>query len=209
MKNLIYKKADDITKNKIYNRHTFFQLKHFVLGKELTTQSKLQKCLREIDARKRTIKSIFFGIEDAKDDLELMNLKELNFEKKKPKNNIDNKNLEIQIRKLKRKKEMLLDSIKEMEIKLKEAEEETDFFIKAFEQLEMIEPLKRYDDPDSNAEFWNENFMQDLKLRLMLQKPIDIELIKCILSLDSESPVRKEVVGILDQVQRKAITQKC
>ncbi len=138
-----------------------------------------------------------------------MKLKELNLKKKKPKDNISNKHLEIQTRKLKRKKEMLLDTIQEMEIKLKEAEEETDFFIKAFEQLEMIEPLKRYDDPDSNAEFWNENFMQDLKLRLMLQKPIDIELVKCILSLDSESPVRKEVVGILDQVQRKALTQKC
>lgn len=209
MKNSIYKKAEEITKNKICNRHTFFQLKHFVLGKELTTQSKLQKCLREIDARKKTIKSIVFGIEDAKDELEIMKLKELNLKKKKPKDNISNKHLEIQNRKLKRKKEMLLDTIQEMEIKLKEAEEETDFFIKAFEQLEMIEPLKRYDDPDSNAEFWNENFMQDLKLRLMLQKPIDIELVKCILSLDSESPVRKEVVGILDQVQRKALTQKC
>ena len=40
----------------------------------------------------------------------------------------------------------------------------------------------------------------------MLQKPIDLELVKCILALGHDSPVRKEVVGILEQIQRRALS---
>lgn len=207
MKNSIYERACEMTNGRSCERHTFFQLKHFVLGKELTTQAKLQKCIREVSARKRSLKSMILGLEDASDELKILDLKVLALEKKKPKESLDKEHLEIQKRKLGRKREMLLDSIEEMRQKIKETEEETEFFIKAFEQLEVIEPLKRHDDPDANAEFWNENFTQDLRLRLMLQKPIDLELVKCILALDAESPVRKEVVGILEQIQRRAICQ--
>jgi len=205
MNNYVYEKACSITEGRSCDRHTFFQLKYFVLGKELTTQAKLQKCIREINARKRSLKSMILGLEDASDELKIMDLKAKDLEKKKPKGDLDKEHLEIQKRKLGRKREMLLDSIEEMRQKIKETEEETEFFIKAFEQLELVEPLRKHDDPESNAEFWNENFMQDLRLRLMLQKPIDLELVKCILALDANSPVRKEVVGILDQIQRRAI----
>lgn len=208
MENPIYRRACEITEGRVSGRHTFFQLKHFVLGKELTTQAKMQKCLREIDARKKSMKSMVFGIEDAMDELELMRIKESSLEKKKPKGELDSRHSQIQLRKLRRKMDMLQDSIKEMKERLQEAVEETEFFIKAFDQMEAIEPLKRYDDPDANAEYWNENFMQDLRLRLMLQKPIDLELVRCILALNPESPVRREVVGILEQVQRRAISRQ-
>lgn len=206
MENSIYDRACEITEGRCSNRHTFFQLKHFVLGKELTTQAKLQKCIREIDARKKSIKSMVLSLEEAADELELISIEALSLEKKPSKETLDRRHSEIQARKLRRKREMLQDSIIDMQERLKETQEETEFFIRAFEQLEKIEPLKRYDDPDANAEFWNENFAQDLRLRLMLGKPIDMELVKCILALDPETPVRKEVVGILEQIQRRAIT---
>jgi len=205
MKNSVYDRACAMTEGKSCERHTFFQLKHFVLGKEITTQAKLQKCIREINARKKSLKSMMLGLDDASDELRILELKVLALEKKKPKGSLDREHLEIQKRKIGRKKEMLLDSIEDMKKKITETEEETEFFMRAFEQLEVVEPLKRHDDPDANAEFWNENFAQDLRLRLMLQKSIDLELVKCILALDAESPVRKEVVGILEQIQRKAI----
>lgn len=208
MKNSIYERASLIVEGRSCGRHTFFQLKHFVLGKELTTQAKLQKCVKEMDARRKALKSMNLSLEDAVDEVEIIRLKWLSLEKKKSKSALDREHSEIQKRKLGRKKEMLLDSIEEIKCKIRETEEETEFFIKAFEQLEAIEPLKRYDDPEANAEFWNENFMQDLRLRLMLQKPIDLELVKCILALSPESPVRKEVVSILDQIQSKAISQR-
>lgn len=208
MESEIYEKAKKMTEGRTCGRHTFFQLKHFVLGKELTTQAKLQKCLREVDARRKSLKSMFVGLEDAEDELELLGIKAEVLEKKKPKDALDRRQTEIQKRRLGRKREMLLDSIDDMRQKIREAEEETDFFIRAFEQLEKVEPLRRYDDPDANSEFWNENFMQDLRLRLMLGRPVDTELVRCILAMDEKSPVRVEMVGILEQIRTRAMTHE-
>ena len=82
------------------------------------------------------------------------------------------------------------------------------FFLSAYKQLEKIEPLRRHDDPESNAEFWNENLSQELQLRILLQKPLDLELVKCILALNKDAPIRIEMIKILDQIQNKAIESK-
>ena len=209
MSSKIYEDATELVeKTEISHRHTFFQLKHFVLGKEITTQAKLQKCLKEIEARKETMDCLLLSIEETKDDIKLLELKLLNFEKKKHKADLNRQCKAIHIRKLDRKKISLLKSLDNLIKKLKEAEEETAFFLSAYKQLEKIEPLKRYDDPDSNAEYWNENFSQELQLRLLLQKPLDLELVKCILSLNKESPIRIEMIKILDQIQNKSLEHK-
>lgn len=205
----IFNKACNlISQNPTVGRHTFYQLKHFVLGKEITTQAKLQKCLREIEARKTTMKSMILSIEEANDEVKLLEIKEQILEKKKDKGELHKEYKNIQKRKLKRKKNAILESISDLKKKLKETEEETEFFIIAYSQLEKIEPLKRHDDPESNAEFWNENFAQELQLRLLLQKPLDLDLVKCILALDPESGTRKEMIGILEQIQTRAIAIK-
>jgi hypothetical protein len=129
-------------------------------------------------------------------------------EKKKAKNELDREYKSIQKRKLARKKDSLLDSIHEMRKKLKETEEEMSFFMSAYQQLEKIEPLRRYDDPESNAQFWNENFAQELQLRILLQKPLDLELVKCILALDEQSSTRREMIGILEQIQNQTIAAR-
>lgn len=204
MSSEIYKKACELTQeNKVPARHSLYQLKHFVLGKELTTQSKLQKCLREIEARRNSMKSMILSIEDAKDDISLLEIKILTLEKKKTKNELDKEYQIIQKRKINRKKSSLLNSVEEMQKKLKETEEEVEFFINAYHQLEKIEPLKRFDDPDVNSALWNENFAQELQLRILLQKPLDLELVKCILALDKDSSTRKEMIGILEQIQKQ------
>lgn len=209
MSSEIYEKACQLLNNvQVSSRHTFYQLKHFVLGKELTTQAKLQKCLREIEARKNSTKSMILGIQEAEDELKIFDLKIKLLEKKKDKNELHKEYKAIQKRKLSRKKEALSDSIVEMKQKLKETEEEISFFMSAFQQLEKIEPLKRHDDPEANAQFWNENFAQELQLRLLLQKPLDLELVKCILALDQESSTRKEMIGILEQIQKQALLVK-
>ena len=58
----------------IRNRHTFFQLRYFVLGKEPTVQSRLRKCLVELRARQESIENLRLSIEEAKDDIELANI---------------------------------------------------------------------------------------------------------------------------------------
>jgi hypothetical protein len=204
-----YEEAKQILNQKqISHRHTFYQLKHFVLGKELTTQSKMQKCLKEMQARYDSITNMDLSIEDLKDDIKLAELKILSLENKKQKTEIDEEFKLIEIKKLHRKKAALLNSLENLIKKQKEAEEEMAFFLSAYKQLEKIEPLKRHDDPESNAEFWNENLSQELQLRILLQKPLDLELVKCILALNKDAPIRMEMIKILDQIQNKAIESK-
>ena len=206
MSSEIYNRACNLVESRpVCSRHTFYQLKHFVLGKELTTQAKMQKCLREIDARKGSMKSMILGIEDADDELKMLGLKMAVLEKKKEKNELHREYKAIQKRKLSRKKAVLQDTIDDMRKKLLETEEETSFFLGAYSQLEKIEPLKRHDDPEANAHYWNENFAQELQLRILLQKPLDLDLVKCILAMDSESATRKEMIGILEQIQNRAL----
>lgn len=204
----IYNKAVSlIDANEVLNRHTFYQLKHFIVGKEPTIQAKLQKCLKEIDARKDSMKNMKLSIEEAEDDINLINLKIKSFNKKKTKSSLNKEYKEIQIRKLNRKKTNLLDSIKSIQKKFQETEQETNFFIKMFGELEKIESLKPYDDLKSNIEFWNENFSQELKLRILLQKPLDIELVKCILSLNNEAPIKQELLQLIEKARINAIEQ--
>ena len=194
--------------NKLSSRHTFFQLKHFVIGKELTTQAKMQKCLKEMESRIAALKSMKLSQEEAKDDIELINLKIINLNKKKSKNDLHKQYKEIQIRKLNRKNQQFQDALSNLILKQKETEEEIDFFLSAFKQLEQIEPYKGHDDPESNAKLWNDTFGQELQLRLLLQKPLDLELVKSILALENNSPVKKEMVNILEQIQNRAMLQK-
>ena len=204
-----YEEAKQILNQKqISHRHTFYQLKHFVLGKELTTQSKMQKCLKEMQARYDSITNMDLSIEDLKDDIKISELKILSLENKKQKTDIDEEFKLIEIKKLHRKKAALLNSLENLIKKQKEAEEEMAFFLSAYKQLEKIEPLRRHDDPESNAEFWNENLSQELQLRILLQKPLDLELVKCILALNKDAPLRIEMIKILDQIQNKAIESK-
>lgn len=203
-----YEKALAITNShEISNRHTFYQLKHFVIGKEPTIQAKLQKCLKEIDARKESIKNMKLSMDEAEDDINLINLKIKSINKKKIKSSLNKEYREIQIRKFERKKTSLLDSIKSIQKKLKETEEETEFFLRTFSELEKIESLKPYDDLKSNMNFWNENFSQELKLRILLQKPMDLELVKCILSLNNEAPIKQELLQLIENARINAIEQ--
>ena len=72
------------------NRHSFFQLKYFLLGKEPTHQSRLWQCLREIDARKDSWESILLEIDDVKDDLKIFDLSLERLELKKQFKNLHN-----------------------------------------------------------------------------------------------------------------------
>jgi chromosome segregation ATPase len=206
--NTTYEKAVELVeKYNIPNRHTFYQLKYFIIGKEPTIQAKLQKCLKEIDARKDSIKNMLLSIDEAQDDIDLINLKIEELNKKNIKCELKKQYKKIQIKKFNRKKENLQESVKSIKKKLQDAEQETQFFLSAFEELQKIEDLKPYDDIKSNIEFWNENFSQELKLRILLQKPLDLELVKCILALNNDAPIKKEILNIIENTRVQALKQ--
>lgn len=188
----------------VSGRHTFYQLKHFVLGKEVTTQAKMWKCIRELEARLGSAKSIASGIAEAEDDLKILDIRAQVLEKKKSKSPLHREYKEVRRRKLDRRRLALEESVSDMRRRLLETEEEMRFFLGAYRQMEAIEPLRPHDDPEANASYWDQNFAQELQLRMMLQRPLDPELVKCILAMHEGSAVRRELVGILDQIQRIA-----
>lgn len=49
---------DQVLEEQLVERHSYFQLKHFVVGKEPTNQSKMWRCLTELKTRKDTIEAI-------------------------------------------------------------------------------------------------------------------------------------------------------
>lgn len=197
--------ADLIRQSRVSGRHTFYQLKHFVLGKEITTQAKMWKCIRELEARLGSFKSMENAILEAEDDIRTLEIRVEILEKKKTKSVLHSEYKQIRRRKLERRIATLKDSVEEMRRRLSETSEEMNFFFGAYSQMEAIEPLRSHDDPEANATYWDQNFAQELQLRLMLQRPLDLELVKCILALHEGSPTRRDMVGMLEQIQRQAI----
>jgi hypothetical protein len=165
------------------------------------------KCIRELEARLGSAKSIIRGIEEANDDLEILRIKADILEKKKTKRPLHRRYKEIRGRKLERSMSALEESIADMRKRLSEAEEEMRFFLGAYKQMESLEPLRPHDDPEANAHYWDQNFAQEMQLRMMLQRPLDIELVKSILALDDRSSTRKELVGMLEQIRIRAIEE--
>jgi hypothetical protein len=203
---IIDETAEIVEKSGVSGRHTFYQLKHFVLGKEITTQAKMWKCIRELEARLGSIKSISSGLAEAEDDQIIIELRLKSLEKKKTKSTLHRQYLEIKRRKLERRRDSLLDSISEMKKRFRETEEEMSFFLGAYRQMESMESLKPHDDPESNARYWDQNFAQEIQLRMLLQRPLDLELIKCVLALDDKSSIKRDVVGMLGQLQNRALS---
>src|SRR3990167_1930701 len=169
-----------LAKNDITNRHAYFQLKYFVIGKEPTTQSKLWSCLRELKTRRDAINALNLEIAETNDRLELLdiNIQQATLlvadytnatgEIEQQRLNLRQQEQKIKIRQLERGKEGLLQSLKDLRGKLKYNLEEADFFVRAFESLEKIEKYKGFDDPESQEKYWNERLTQDLNMRTLL-----------------------------------------
>ena len=190
----LYQKIDEVLKYVPESRHSYFQLKYFVIGKEPTIQAKLWKCLRELQVRKETIDDLLLSIEDQKDELELLEIRQA---KEEP---TDREQI-IRKRQLERKRTKLLKSIEKLELDVKYATQEARFFLQAFEGLLKIEELKDYDDLEAQKEYWNESITQQINLKMLLQQPLDIELAKTALALHDDAPVKNQLIKLLNCVK--------
>ena len=188
---------DKILENQKQERHSIFQLKYFLIGKEPTNQAKMWRCIDELKARKQSTDAIKLEIEDANDDLELLNMKEAAI--------TETTAVEQQIarRKLKRKIAATESRLSELAQRLKGIEEESSFLVKAFNSINQIEELKPFDDLESQKNYWSEKLGQELNLRLLLGMALDMELVKTILALHSESTTKQELLGVLDGIKAK------
>jgi len=183
------------------SRASFFQLNFFVLGREPTIQARIHRCVEELKSRKNSLDMAELQIEEFKDRIQLLNIKKQKISKKIK----DQGELDIYLRQLDRKIKQTVKEIEDMENKIKTTEEEASFFINAFEELTKREAIKPWDDYQVQLEYWNEKYSREIKERILLQLPIDIEIIKSVLSLPEETEVKKQTLLLLEKQHKKLL----
>lgn len=212
-------KVDGILKKaELPDRHTFFQIEKFLIGKEPTGQAQLWQIVRELKARQETVESYKKQLEDCEDELELFDIRieRLNrnirdLAKKESDvegeyNDLRIQECEINIRKLQREKEHLVKAARKVQQKLKNLMEEMAFLAAGYDRIvAVVGDMKSLDDEQAQREYWNEKLLEEFNLRVMFNRPLDPEFVKTVLSLDDGSPVKTHVIGLVNQIQHKMI----
>jgi hypothetical protein len=215
---LLEKTNDLLEKAKIPDRHTYFQIEKFIIGKEPTAQSQLWAILKELQSRKETVDQFHKDLKDAEDNLELFDIKieRLNrlIKNESSSSNVEESELnikeyEINIRKLLREKESLIKSAQKLNKKLKGVLEEMNCLLIGYEKItSKYEELKDLDDEQSQKEIWNEKLLEEFNLRLILQRPLDPDFVRTVLSLHDEATAKKQVVTLIENIQKKMIAER-
>jgi hypothetical protein len=186
-----------------------------VVNKEPTIQGKMWQCIREIRTRQDAMEKLSLEIEETEDKKSLAVIQR----KKEALSDVNNTNVPkelhglfeeekgIILKRLNRQYAALNASLEELNTRLKEQQEEANWFLETFKKLEEVEPLKPFDDLESQQKYWNERLTQELNMRLMLKQPIDVELAKTILSLHDEAPIKKQLVNVLSQIQDEQLAK--
>lgn len=211
--------AEIIKKAQMPNRHTFYQLQKFVIGKEPTGQAQLWQIVRELEVRLETVESYRKDLEDSEDNLELFDLKierldrdirmfaEISKEDN-PVVDLDIKEREINIRKLQREKESLVKAAQKVNKKMVASLEEMHFLVQAFDAVVgQIGEMKPLDDEAAQREMWNEKLLEEFNLRILLQRPLDPELVKTIMCLHDGATVKQHLTKALEAKQQAMIAQ--
>lgn len=224
----IFKKVDSILDvAEVPERHTYFQMKNFIVGKECTLQGQLWQVIREIRARRDSLEALDDQLADLRDNIELVELrierlqleKSLEFYLASPVasgftpipeevKSLDAQEKEVLIRKAHREKRALARTHFRLERQSKYLSEEITYLVGAFEVLSKVEALKPLDDIDSQRKYWNEKYQEELNLRLLLKQSIDPDFVRSIMALDENAPVRVQMAAILQNVQNRMIADR-
>lgn len=203
-----YQDIEKILENVAPERHSYFQLKYFLIGKEPTLQSKMWQAIRELKSRKDSLDSIDLEIEETKDKIELIDISkqklalESNSESFKNKTSDEQelsiRELIVKNRQLDRQKTSLQKKLSSLDQKIINITEECVFFVDVFKNLEKIESLKHFDDLESQKNYWNEKLTQKFNLKALTTGIFDSEMMETILALPDDVDVKKNVVSRLN-----------
>jgi len=212
----ILSEMNELLQHEPTQRHSYFQLKYFLIGKEPTIQSKMWQCLRELKNRKDSLQSMDLEISETNDKLLLLdiniqklehNIKEFSAQPVTTMNELSMQEWKINIRQLERQKTAYLESLNQIEERKKWTAEESRFFIETFKSLIKIEDLKHFDDFESQMNYWNEKLTQKINLKMLTSGHIDSELIETVVALPEETPIKKQTLQTLNMKQAQILQQ--
>lgn len=204
----------DVLVNEPAERHSYFQMKYFIVGKEPTTQAKMWQCIREIKSRHDSLEAIELEIEDANDNLELIeiniNRDKAILDRKKAKGRSPTaiRISEINLRRIERQRLAAKKNIEALAKKRKCLQEEAKFFLLAFKSLRDVEPLLDYDDLKAQKQYWGEKLLQKINLKMLMQSHVDTELIETVLALPDDIPIKEQTLKNLDMRHKQMVEMK-
>lgn len=190
------------------SKNSNFSLKYFVVLKEPTIQGKLWQCLTELLSRKEMFDSFNIQTEEIKENLELAKIKEekINFLLKKDKiSNFKLRELKIKLKKQQRHINILENSLKKIEKDKNALLQEIHFLLNLFYEISKFENLKPFSDENAQKEYWGAKLEEEINLRSLLQAPLNIDLVKTILSLPKGTNIRNTIENNLLKVQKHMI----
>lgn len=195
----IIDKLEVALKNEIAQRHSYFQLKYFLIGKEPTNQAKMWQCLREMKTRKESLEAISLEIEETKDVIELLDIsiQKTTLELNGKCDDLSIREMNIKIKQIERKKQASEKNLLSIKEKSKFIEEECNFFLGTFNSLVEIEPLKNFDDLETQKEYWGEKLSRKLNMKLLTNSQLDVELIETIVALPDDTPIKQQALNTL------------
>ena len=209
MSDLINEMNEVLSQQEIAQRHSYFQLKYFLIGKEPTYQSKMWQCLRELRNRVESLDNMSLEIDELKDKIEILDISKnrISYSMEKTDNSdsylsdLQRKESMINMRQLERQKTSLNNNIKEIEERKKSILEECRFFIETYKNLVKIEPLKHFDDLHSQMQYWHEKLTQKVNLKMLTGGNIETELIETIIALPDEVQIKQQTLQTLNKKQ--------
>lgn len=233
----LIEKATRIIKSvEIPDRHSYFQIEKFMIGSQPTGQAQLWQIVRELKSRLESVESLMDDIENARDTVDELDvkiqLKQIEIREiggmgvaKEARNglgidggsnlpsdellDLQKKQREIEIRRMERQRDSASKSMEKLQSKVKYILEEVNCLVAGFERItEKIGPMKPWDDPHAQKEMWNEKFLEEFNLRIILKRPLDTEFVKSIMSLDDDAPVKKHIVGLVERIQQQMIADQ-
>lgn len=195
-------------------RHTDFQIEHFIIGKECSIYGRMWQCLRELQNRKDIVESLDLELLEIQDNLALENLslKEMQY---KLHDEIDDEDpviaeiavekQKILIAKQKRKINSVQNSLDKTLARKSDVLAESAKFLSLFQEIINDKSFVDINDPNAQLEFWNSKFHAELNLTAMLNHPINSELVKSVLAMPNESVAKIQLQNALGNVSKKLL----
>ena len=184
-----------------------------MIGKEFTLAGRVWQCVRELSTRQEALLNINLEIEETNDNLQLQEIK---YEKLKLKS-IFNKKKDIQALNQKqkeiflRKKERQIRVIKQKQVSLDERKKsivaESSKILELFKKYNPENKIIDIEDKKTQLDYWNEKLDQELGLTSVLGHPLSMELVRSVLALPNEAPVKMQMNLALENAGKKLLNQ--
>lgn len=171
-------------------RHTFFQIKHFMIGKEPTVQGRIQACLRELRDRRNTLEAIELELAEQFDNKMLLEVRANKL------SHVATTVGQVKTRQIGRKIKAIEKHMNDLREKIMGIEQESLFIIELYEGLLTQEQVREWDDFQVQSEYWNSKLFNELKVSLLLSGHVSNELVSSIMALPDNSPVKQQLVSI-------------